>query len=97
MQTDKAQDEKKRMKELVLLISKLIMSVSLSCRIFRAIVIQCLAIQTDSHWHKNHKAGRDEYIADQKKAKMDGISMEDFKSDCGTPYVWARTSCSHDM
>ena len=89
VKTSKDQEEIARMQDLVMLLSKLMLSTALSCRVLRAIVIRCTCIKTESVWHTDHKAGRTEYIEKQNKAKTEGTTNDQFKDACGIPSVWA--------
>ena len=85
-----SQEEKEqiRVAELLKIISKLVLSNSLSCRTLKAIVIQCLRLKTESTWVTIHKQARVEYVAAQADAKIQGASQEEFKEQCGIPSVW---------
>ena len=80
--------EQDRVKELMDLIAKLVLSNSLSCRVLRAIVILCYKVQTASKYVVLFKETKAMYIEDQASAKAQGYSNETFKNQVGIPSVW---------
>jgi len=86
--TKQDREEQDRVKELMDLIAKLVLSNSLSCRVLRAIVINCYKVQTTSKYVVLFKEAKAKYIEEQTSAKAQGYSNETFKNQVGIPSVW---------
>jgi len=80
--------EQIRRNELMDIICKLLLSTSLSARLHKAMLARCWKLLTEDSWIKVHKQSRADYVAEQAKAKVQGLTNDDFKDQAGNPSVW---------
>ena len=85
---DRDKKEADKREEVVSLIAKLTLSNALQARIQKAITCRCYKMKEESPWIKAHQNARQSYTENQIKAKNNGLSVESFKEQNGTPYVW---------
>lgn len=81
------EDELKRMKDLVTILSKLTMKNELAVRTYRSILIEAAEVLTESSWVTVHKEGTLEFTEGAKKMRDAGKNSKQVKAALGIPGV----------
>ena len=81
------EQEVKRLKDLVVILSKLSLSSHLQVRTFKSIIVQCMEVLTESGWVETHKEGTGEFTTAANKMRENGKNSKEIKQLLGIPGV----------